>query len=173
MFLKVSKCNQFGRGVAVFVGATSDELCPVSAILEYVTMRGDREGPFFLLHDGTPLTKSRFITGVHQALIQASIPYQTYSGHSLIGAATVVSQAGLPDSTIQALGRWSSTAFLRYIRTPRSQLAQLLTRSLPQLPLPSHRPVSLQLCHGYIAMVHVRVSFRRWQRVVPAIPIPH
>ena len=125
VFLKVSKCDQFGRGVAVFVGATSDELCPVAALLGYVTARGDQEGPFFLLRDGTPLTKARFISGVRQALIQAGIPYQNYSGHSFrIGAATAASQAGLSDSTIQALGRWSSAAFLRYIRTPRSQLAQ-------------------------------------------------
>ena len=125
VFLKVSKCDQFGRGVAVFVGATSHELCPVAALLGYVTARGDREGPFFLLQNGTPLIKARFISGVRQALIQAGIPYQNYSGHSFrIGAATAASQASLSDSTIQALGRWSSAAFLRYIHTPRSQLAQ-------------------------------------------------
>ena len=47
-----------------------------------------------------------------------------YSGHSFrIGAATAAAQAGLEDSTIQLLGRWSSGAFLRYIRMPREQLS--------------------------------------------------
>ena len=75
--------------------------------------------------DGTPLTKARFVVRIREALVRAGVPEQHYSGHSFrIGAATVAAQAGLPDSTIQALGRWSSAAFLRYIWTPRDQLAQ-------------------------------------------------
>ena len=125
VFLKVSKCDQFGRGVAVFLGATTDELCPVAAILAFVSARGNREGPFFLCQDGAPLTKARFVARIREALVRAGVPEQHYSGHSFrIGAATAAAQAGLPDSTIQALGRWSSAAFLRYIRTPRDQLAQ-------------------------------------------------
>ena len=123
--LKTSKCNQYGRGVEVFVGVTSNKLCPVAAILEFVVARGDQDGTFFLLGNGFPLTKFRFVSRVQQALTRASIPYQNYLGHSFrIGVATAASQAGLPDSTIQTLGRWSSTAFLRYICTPREQLAR-------------------------------------------------
>ena len=36
VFLKRSKTDQFGQGVAVFMGTTSNALCPVSAILTYV-----------------------------------------------------------------------------------------------------------------------------------------
>ena len=42
-----------------------------------------------------------------------------------IGAATAAAQAAVPDSVIQSLGCWSSSAFLRHIRTPREHLAQL------------------------------------------------
>ena len=41
-----------------------------------------------------------------------------------IGAATAAAQAGVEDSVIQLLGRWSSAAFLAYIRTPREDLAR-------------------------------------------------
>ena len=41
VFLKRSKTDQFGQGVAVFLGTTSNALCPVSAILTYVAGRGD------------------------------------------------------------------------------------------------------------------------------------
>ena len=49
IFLKRSKTDQFGRGVAVYVGTTGDELCPVTALLDYVTVRGVTPGPFFPL----------------------------------------------------------------------------------------------------------------------------
>ena len=125
IYLKRSKCDQFGRGVAVFLGRTGDTLCPVAALLTYVTRRGDAPGPFFHLENGAPLTKTLFVARIRDVLREAGISYENYSGHSFrIGAATAAARAGIQDSTIQALGRWSSAAFLSYIRTPRSQLAQ-------------------------------------------------
>lgn len=122
--LKRSKCDQLARGVDVFVGRTGDSLCPVAAILSYVATRGPTPGCFFQFRDRTPLTKPRFITLVRQALHQAGIPETGYSGHSFrIGAPTTAAHAGIEDSTIQALGRWNSLAFLRYIRMSRETLA--------------------------------------------------
>ena len=129
-YLKCSKTDQFSQGVSVYLGATDNDLCPVAAILEYVAIRGDSPGPFFRFADETPLTKARFISRVRDALTRAGFPCQNYAGHSFrIGTATTASAAGIEDSTIQALGRWSSTAFLTYTRTPRDHLAQL-SRSL-------------------------------------------
>ena len=132
IFLKHSKCDQFGRGVSVFLGRTSNSLCPVMSILAYVARRGDSPGAFFRFQSGAPLTKARFVAHLRDALLEIGMPYQSYSGHSFrIGAATAAARAGIPDSTIQALGRWSSMAFLVYIRTPRDQLAQF-TRAISQ-----------------------------------------
>lgn len=124
VFLKRSKTDQFGRGTEVFFQATDDELCPVSALGAYVVRRGTAQGPFFCTAAGAALTKARFVEQVRSALTRAGIPLSGYSGHSFrIGAATTASQAGVPDSVIQLLGRWSSPAFLGYIRTPREHLA--------------------------------------------------
>lgn len=126
VFLKRSKCDQFGRGVTVYVGKTDNSLCPLSTILAYVARHGNAPGAFFRFSSDAPLTKTRFFTQVREALLRASICYQNYSGYSFwIGAATAAAQAGIQDSTIQALGRWNSAAFLQYIRTQRSQLAGL------------------------------------------------
>lgn len=48
--LKRSKCDQFGRGVDVYVGRTGSCLCPVAAVLAYMVSRGPGPGPFFRLN---------------------------------------------------------------------------------------------------------------------------
>ena len=118
--LKRSKCNQLGKGVDVFIGRTDDLLCPVTAVLAYMAIKAATDGPFFIRTNGTPLTKPYFVAKVREALMAAGLPYQHFAGHSFrIGAATTAAKAGLEDSTICTLGRWNSTAFLTYIRTPR------------------------------------------------------
>jgi len=122
--LKRSKCDQFGKGVDIFLGYTSSEVCPILEILCYVGVSGPASGPFFLFEDGAPLTKAVFIARVWAALITLGLNCQNYAGHSFcIGVATAVVQAELEDSVIRSLGRWSSDAFLRYICIPRDQLA--------------------------------------------------
>ena len=125
-FLKRSKCDQFGTGVEVFIGKTGKPVCPVTAVLAYLSSRGDGPGPFFKDSHGKPLTKSMFIREVRSALTSMGLQANPFAGHSFrIGAATAAAQAGLEDSVIQALGRWSSATFLLYIRIPREQLAPL------------------------------------------------
>lgn len=125
VFLKRSKTDQYGRGTEVFIGAMDDDLCPVSAACSYVARRGDSPGAFFCSVVGAPLVKSRFVDLVRSALTQAGVPVSGYSGHSFrIGAATAAAEAGIPNSVIQALGCWTSSAFLRYVRTLREHLAR-------------------------------------------------
>ena len=127
--LKRSKCDQFGAGVCVHLGKTNSPMCPVTALLAYMASRRESPGPFFRDQQGRPLTKAVFIREIRRALTRLGLPAEQFAGHSFrIGAATAAAQAGLEDSVIQALGRWSSAAFLLYIRTPREQLAQFTTR---------------------------------------------
>ena len=127
--LRRSKTDQFGSGVDVVVGRTGDCLCPVAAVCAYIAHRGSRPGPFFRFGNGTPLTKSRFVQIVRTALGELGLPQDQFAGHSFhIGAATTAAQAGLEDSMITMLGRWNSAAFLRYIRTPKQDLASATAR---------------------------------------------
>ena len=85
---------------------------------------GRNPGPFFLMQQGRPLTKPRFVAKVWKGLIAAGLDKAAFAGDSFcIGAATAAAQAGVSDSAIQMLGRWNSTVFLSYIRTPHQQLA--------------------------------------------------
>lgn len=134
VFLKRTKTDQYMKGTEVFIGSTDNDLCPVRATREYVARRGSSPGAFFQSAQGVPLSKPRFVELVRAALARGGVPVGGYSGHSFrIGAATAASQAGISDSVIQALGRWASPAFLRYIRTPRERLAQL-SNSIAQGP---------------------------------------
>ncbi len=66
--LKASKTDPFRRGVEIVLGRTHNALCPITALLAYLAKRGNGPGFLFLFRDGRPLTKSRFVARVRQAL---------------------------------------------------------------------------------------------------------
>ena len=133
--LKYSKTDQFRKGVKLVVGKTNNDLCPVTAILSYLARRGNVPGPLFQWDNLLPLSKSKFVDHVRQALLAANIPAHLYSGHSFrIGAATTAASAGIEDSTIQTLGRWKISAYLLYIRLNPAHLAKL-SATMAQSPI--------------------------------------
>ena len=129
LHLRRSKTDQLGRGADIFLGRADDDLCPVAARLAYLAIRGDAAGPLFRRSNGDPLTKAWFVSEVRRTWASLGLCQAHYAGHSFrIGAATAAAAAGIEDSTIQALGRWSSAAFLSYIRLLREYLARTSRR---------------------------------------------
>ena len=121
--LKRSKGDPFGHGVLIYLGRTFQPLCPVAAVLSYLAIHSSSPGPFFVFSDGSPLSRDRLVSALSQALKELGLDSSSYKGHSFrIGAATAAAKAGLSDSLIQVLGRWRSSAFLSYIRTPKDVL---------------------------------------------------
>lgn len=129
MLLRHSKTDQFGAGVHLYLGRTGDILCPVAAMLGYLAIRPSNPGQLFIFQDGTPLTRAHLVSSVREALSSAGIATAQFSGHSFrIGAASAAARAGFTDSFIQALGRWKSSAFQTYIRTPVQELTAVAAR---------------------------------------------
>ena len=127
--LRQSKTDVFGAGFTLYVGATKDILCPVAAVLAYLALRPSMLGPLFILEDGGPLSRVKLVAAIQQGLAIGGVDVSRFSGHSFrIGAATTATQVGIPDSLIQALGRWKSSAFLSYIRMPLLQLTSVSRR---------------------------------------------
>ena len=127
--IKASKTDPFRLGVDIYLGRTRKELCAIAAILPYLFQRGPGPGPLFKFADGKPLTRTRFVIKIREALIQAGVDCTLYSGHSFrIGAATTAAKQGIEETTIKMLGRWKSSAYQCYIRTPREQLAAISQR---------------------------------------------
>ena len=124
--LKRSKCDQFGVGANIILGRTGQSLCPVTAIIAYLVIRGSGPGVFFQRPQAQVVTKAWFVDQLRSILSAVGLPQHLYAGHSFrIGAATTAAMAGVEDSTIQTLGRWQSAAYLQYVRMPSEQLARL------------------------------------------------
>ena len=89
LHIKVSKTDQFGKGVDIYLTRTGTSLCPVSALLGYLSARGTSKGPLFVLTNGIPLTRSLLVSRVRSALSSRGFEVDKYSGHSFrIVAAT-------------------------------------------------------------------------------------
>ena len=121
--IKASKTDPFRKGVTIYIGVTGGDLCPVAALLSYMVLRGSHNGPLFVFANGDHLTRERFVAQLRQALSTAGVDSTLYAGHSFrIGAATTAAMCGIQDSLIKTLGRWESSAYMVYIRTPPSTL---------------------------------------------------
>jgi hypothetical protein len=114
--LSISKTDQFGKDIDIYLGRTNSDLCPM---LRYLVKRpGPRSGPLFILQNGIPLQRDQFVRYLKDALDAAGISHAHYSGHSFrIGAATAAARAEVPDHLIKTLGRWESEAYQIYKRT--------------------------------------------------------
>ena len=109
------------------IGRTNGPLCPVSVVLSWLICRGNGLGPLFKEADGTPLSQATFMSIVRQALSKVGIDPKYYAGHSLrCGAATTAAVQGVGDATMKRLGRWHSSAYQVYVRSPLEGLASLL-----------------------------------------------
>ena len=121
--IKQSKTDPFRRGVQLCIGKTGTKLCPVAALLDFLSVRGSTAGFLFRYEDGSLLTRQRLVSAVRAALENAGLDQSRYCGHSFrIGAATEAARKGIEDSVIKTLGRWKSLAYLEYIKIPRSDL---------------------------------------------------
>ena len=121
-----AQSDPFRVGVSIYMGRTSNTLCPVAAMLAYLANRPQVSSPLFIFRNGTYLTRDRLVVHIRQGLLPMGMDPSHHSGHSFrIGAATTAAQVGVEDSVIKMLGHWESASYQRYIRTPRDQLAAI------------------------------------------------
>lgn len=118
--LPASKTDKFFAGNEVIVKHNDHHNDPVTALHTYVSQR-DRFFPnlpwLWLTSQGCPPSRSWFLNRFHLHFDKR------FGGHSLrAGGATLLAQHNVPFHIIQAIGRWSSEAFLIYIRTHPSLL---------------------------------------------------
>lgn len=73
-----SKTDPFRKGVKLCLGQTNSVVCPVKAILTYLTIRGNSPGCLFISKDQTPLTGAQFKTLLSATLRKAGLDDTSY-----------------------------------------------------------------------------------------------
>ena len=123
--IEQSKTDPFRQGVTLYLGRTHFPICPVTAVLPYLAVRGNKHGPLFVLKDGRMLTRQLFSSFLQDILGKLQLNESHFNTHSFrIGAATTAKEAGIDDTNIRMLGRWRSDTYWQYIRTPPEKLAR-------------------------------------------------
>ena len=124
--IKQSKTDPFRKGAKLCLGRTESAVCPIKALLSYLAIWKTAPGPLFISENGVPLTRAHFKTLLSATLKKAGLDDSKYNTHSFrIGAATSAKAVGISDMHIQLLGRWKSSAFQGYIKTPTHILTEL------------------------------------------------
>ena len=126
--LRQSKTDPFRRGQSIRIYATNSSTCPVRALKLFANKIDTKLPQLHVFSAGTlsPLTRSKLTEILRHLLSQAGMYPSNYASHSFrIGAATTAAAAGLPTWLIKTLGRWSSNAYLTYVRCPNSVIASV------------------------------------------------
>jgi hypothetical protein len=125
--LKSSKTDPGRLGVSIMLFANNLPVCPYRALEQYIKLRQVQgalhSDPLLVTDTGSALTRNTFISALRHTLSLTGVEPSLYSGHSFrSGASTSGAKAGLEVYMLKTLGRWSSDAYLRYIKTPLQSL---------------------------------------------------
>ena len=110
--IKASKTDPFRSGCTIRVAAVPGRICPVSILLCYLRCHPTGSGPLFVWRPGHFLIRNDMVLLLRRCF-PGTLNFNTHSFR--IGGASAAASAGVPDSQIQILGRWSSDAYRNYI----------------------------------------------------------
>ena len=80
--IKQSKTDSFRQGLSIVLSRTELLLYPVAALLAYLVVQGNSEGPLFLLR-GKPLTRPKLVLKLRKAVSVTGLQPEKYAGHTL------------------------------------------------------------------------------------------
>ena len=125
--IKASKTDPFREGCTIRVAAVGTAVCPVSLMRQYLRCHPTGSGPLFVWRSGFFLIRNDIVL-----LLRRCFPGVTnINTHSFrIGGASAAASAGIPDSQIQILGRWSSDAYRRYLHLSDASVHAMCSRLL-------------------------------------------
>ena len=123
--LKASKTDPFRAGFKVRLVRIGGNLCPVTALIDYIVYRGATVGPLFILSSGEFVTR-KYVSAFINISLPRALNLHTHSFR--IGGASAAASCGIPDSAIKILGRWSSDCYRRYIHLSDNVMKEWCTK---------------------------------------------
>ena len=123
--IKSPKTDRIGVDTIIDVYESKGPLCPIIALKKWkqIASHLSNSTPAFRDETGRPLTGASFNNSL-KLYLGKYINYKTsrITLHSFrAGMASLLGTLGYTDEDIQAVGRWSSRAFLAYLKLPRTQ----------------------------------------------------
>ena len=177
--LTKTKNNSSGPSQEViFPRLVADPICPVSAVKCFMASRPVTEGsaPFFIDSGGEDVTPKKFTEVLRLALTGVGVTNAlAFSSKSFrVGAASDAFALAIPTSSIQALGRWRSAAFMDYVRSgARALLASGVQTTLAAhmvLPQTATSPLPEELTQSLHSPTEMRSASRpRPRGVLPLV----
>lgn len=107
-----------GQAARILLKRQADsKICPVRHLQKYLALAKHKLGPLFQHKCNCPVQSTFFSMILKKCVKQAGLDTTKFKPHSFrIGGATHAHGLGYSTSQIQALGRWKSSAFQKYIR---------------------------------------------------------
>ena len=98
--------------------SSNSSICPVTLLAQYYKVRGQNMR-VFCLRSGEPLTRQKVTTWLKKLVALSSFRHLRINTHSFrIGRTTdLVLHGKVSDAYIQHVGRWSSAAYKKYIKS--------------------------------------------------------
>lgn len=122
--LPAHKADRFFEGNHIMIRSSQPFLEPRKHFVKYIASRDHLlalASPLWIRKDGSPPTRSWFMKRL-RSFFDSSVGGQSMRA----GGATLLAEMGASPSLIQASGRWSSEAFLIYIRKHPAVLQGML-----------------------------------------------
>lgn len=117
--LRHFKHSSPGKSITLELQKQTAKICPVTLLRSYLKVRKGAAGPLFVFPDMGAITTSFFNSNLKIILEACGFSSKYYKAHSFrIGGATIAAIRGASDVQIQAMGRWKSSAYKKYIRIP-------------------------------------------------------
>ena len=130
--LKSPKEDRVGKGKIIDVYESEGPLCPVRAMERWYRLQNqsDEEVPAFRWENGKCFTGKQ-LNKLLRYFLEPHLDYKQMkiSSHSFrAGMATLLGTLGFGDEEIMAMGRWSSEAYLNYLKLPRTRRIEMARR---------------------------------------------
>ena len=133
IFLPASKTDIFRQGVTLTIPCNCEQckICPVHETLRLIELYKKHslpckpECPLFQFPNGNILNRNDVRKMLKFLCNEINVKEESFSGHSFRkGGATSLALNKAPDWVIQLLGRWKSSSYKRYIKTPEDHICQ-------------------------------------------------